>query len=119
MKDYEAFIEHITDHWKEQGFIEADTAPSGQVSEGQGHWHSMDGVPITGLPSTPIPGVTGLPRKAISKTDELITKGLSGDLSKEDQAAIAYELQIFRNMALNLEKTIHRWTKLFEQAGIE
>jgi hypothetical protein len=55
----------------------------------------------------------------MSKTDELITKGLAGELSKEDQAAIAYELQIFRNMALNLESLVHKWKKLFEQAGIE
>jgi hypothetical protein len=55
----------------------------------------------------------------MSKTDELITKGLAGELSKDDQAAIAYELQIFRNMALNLEGLVHKWKKLFEQAGIK
>ena len=55
----------------------------------------------------------------MSRTDELITKGLAGELSKDDQAAIAYELQIFRNMALTLEETVHRWSKLFEKAGIE
>jgi hypothetical protein len=55
----------------------------------------------------------------MSKTDELITKGLAGELSKEDQAAIAYELQIFRKMALTLEETVHKWVKLFERAGIK
>ena len=55
----------------------------------------------------------------MSKTDELIAKGLSGNLSKKDQAAIAYELQIFRNMALALEETVHKWVKLFEEAGIK
>jgi hypothetical protein len=53
MKDYEAFEEHMIDHWKEQGFIEADTAPSGKVIEGQGHWHYMDGV--NGLPRSITP----------------------------------------------------------------
>jgi hypothetical protein len=55
----------------------------------------------------------------MSKTDELITKGLAGELSKEDQVAIAYELQVFRKMALNLEELVHKWVKLFEQAGIK
>ena len=55
----------------------------------------------------------------MSKTDELIAKGLAGELSKEDQVAIAYELQIFRKMALTLEKLVHKWVKLFEQAGIK
>jgi hypothetical protein len=54
----------------------------------------------------------------MSKTDELITKGYAGELTKDEQAEIAYELQVFRNMALKLEETIHRWSKLFEKAGI-
>lgn len=55
----------------------------------------------------------------MSKTDELITKGLAGELSKEDQVAIAYELQIFRKQALNLEEWVHKWSKLFEEAGVK
>ena len=55
----------------------------------------------------------------MSKTDELIAKGLAGELSKEDQVAIAYELQILRNMALRLEETVHKWTKLCEKLGIK
>ena len=35
MKDYEAFEGHHLDHWKEQGYIQADTEPSGKVKEGE------------------------------------------------------------------------------------
>jgi len=55
----------------------------------------------------------------MSKTDELITKGMAGELSTDDQKSIACELQVYRNMALNLEEVIHRWSKLFETVGIE
>jgi len=48
MKDHEAFEGHILDHWKEQGYIESYTEPSGKGIEGQGHWHYMD--EVNGLP---------------------------------------------------------------------
>lgn len=35
MKDHEAFEGHHLDHWKEQGYIQADTEPSGKVKEGE------------------------------------------------------------------------------------
>lgn len=35
MKDYEAFEGHHIDHWKEQGYVQADTEPSGKVKEGE------------------------------------------------------------------------------------
>ena len=35
MKDYEAFEGHHLDHWKEQGYIQADTFPSGKGKEGE------------------------------------------------------------------------------------
>jgi hypothetical protein len=40
-KDYEAFEQHHLDHWAEQGYVQANTKPNGEVMEGE-PMHGVD-----------------------------------------------------------------------------
>jgi len=53
------------------------------------------------------------------RSDPLIRKGLAGELAKDEQAEIAESLRTYRDMASRTEKALHRWSKIFEEAGIK
>ena len=53
------------------------------------------------------------------RSDHLILKGLAGLLTKDEQVEAAVMLRFHRDKAMGMEKMFHKWTKLFEEAGIK
>ncbi|HOX92653.1 MAG TPA: hypothetical protein PLC54_06995 [Spirochaetales bacterium] len=47
--------------------------------------------------------------------DALVAKGKAGTLNPGDQSALASECEIYRNMALRLERCVHDLCKIIEE----
>jgi len=60
-----------------------------------------------------------LPHPTKSRCDLLISLRLARKLTSKEQLAIANEVTSYRNMALRTEEALHRWSKVFEEAGVK